>query len=144
MEKLLISNARLIRFANNHGIKKILRNVIAVRQNVKTLSSWCPNSDFDRAREFYGLFTLGPQVCPKFLRFENKFLLKITQNLLDSIKKKKKFTFEEYQAMLNLQCGVDQTMGQAGVNQASDRNYNTYIIDLHGLELEHSNVEPGS
>lgn len=46
--------------------------------------------------------------------------------------------------MLNLQCGVDQTMGQAGVNQASDRNYSMYIIDLHGLELEHSNVEPGS
>ena len=62
MEELLISNARSVRFANVHGIRKILRNVIAVRQNLKTLSSYCPKSEFDRAREFYGLFALGPQV----------------------------------------------------------------------------------
>ncbi|KAI5124169.1 hypothetical protein M0805_000977 [Coniferiporia weirii] len=122
MEELLISNARFIRFANVHGVKKILRNVIALRQNVKTLTSWCPKTEFDRAREFYGLFSLGPQA------------------LLESIKTSKKFRFEEYQAMLNLQCGVDQTLGEAGASQASDRNYSMYIVDLHGLELEHSST----
>ncbi|KAL5535762.1 SEC8 [Sanghuangporus sanghuang] len=126
MEELLISNARSIRFANVHGIRKILRNIIAVKQNLKTLSSYSPKSEFDRAREFYGLFSLGPQ------------------GLLENIKKEKKFTFEESQAMLNLQCGVDQTTGQAGVNQASDRDYSMYVIELHGLDLEHSSGEPTS
>ena len=45
--------------------------------------------------------------------------------------------------MLNLQCGVDQTKGQAGISQASDRNYNSYIIELHGLELEHTSADLG-
>ena len=62
MEELVISNARQIRVANVHGIKKILRNVVALRQNTKTLTSWSPNFEFDRAREFYSLFSLGPQV----------------------------------------------------------------------------------
>lgn len=66
------------------------------------------------------------------------------QELLEVIKRDKKFTFEEYQAMLNLQCGVDQTLGQTGVSQAADRNYSMYVIELHGLELEYSNGEPGS
>ena len=65
------------------------------------------------------------------------------QALLDTVKKTKKFKFEEYQAMLNLQCGVDQTKGQAGISQASDRNYNSYIIELHGLELEHTSADLG-
>ena len=60
------------------------------------------------------------------------------QALLDTVKKTKKFKFEEYQAMLNLQCGVDQTSGQQGVNQAADRNYSMYVIELHGLDLEHT------
>lgn len=38
--------------------------------------------------------------------------------------------------MLNLQCGVDSTLGQAGAAQATDRNYSMYMIDLHGLELD--------
>ena len=62
MQELLISNARCIRYANAHGIKKMLRNILALRQNIKTLSSWSPDSEFSRARAFYGLFFNGPQV----------------------------------------------------------------------------------
>ncbi|EJD03693.1 uncharacterized protein FOMMEDRAFT_81678 [Fomitiporia mediterranea MF3/22] len=126
MEELLISNARYIRFANIHGIRKILRNIIAIRQSLKMLSSWSSTSDFERAREFFGLYSLGPQA------------------LLENIKREKKFTFEEYQAMLSLQCGVDQSIGQNGTNQGSDRNYSMYVIELHGLDLEHSTTEPAS
>jgi exocyst complex component 4 len=58
--------------------------------------------------------------------------------MLDSIRQKQLFSFDEYQTMLNLQCGVNQTKGDAGVATATDRNYNMYVIDLHGLELERS------
>jgi len=34
-------------------------------------------------------------------------------------------------------CGVDQTLPLTAA-QPSDRNYNMYIIELHGLELEQS------
>jgi len=55
--------------------------------------------------------------------------------MLDSIREKQLFSFDEYKIMLDLQCGVQ---GQSDVTQATDRNYSMYVIDLHGLELESS------
>jgi len=56
--------------------------------------------------------------------------------MLDSIRQKQLFSFDEYKTMLDLQCGV--TQGVPGAAQANDRNYSMYVIDLHGLELESS------
>lgn len=44
--------------------------------------------------------------------------------------------------MLNLQCGVDQALtdnvGLSGAQQqASDREYNDYLIELHALAIDH-------
>ena len=64
--------------------------------------------------------------------------------MLDSVREKALFTFDEYQTMLMLQCGVDQTEGDAGPVQATDRNYSAYVIDLHGIELEGSTREEAS
>jgi exocyst complex component 4 len=55
--------------------------------------------------------------------------------MLDSIREKQLFSFDEYKTMLDIQCGVSQGQGAA---QATDRNYSMYVIDLHGLELESS------
>lgn len=57
--------------------------------------------------------------------------------MIDSIRQKNLFSFDEYKTMLDLQCGVDPTVA-GGAAQATDRNYNMYVIDLHGLELEQS------
>lgn len=57
--------------------------------------------------------------------------------MIDGIRKKQVFTFDEYKTMLDLQCGVDPTLEGAAA-LATDRNYNMYVIDLHGLELERS------
>jgi exocyst complex component 4 len=58
--------------------------------------------------------------------------------LLDTCRQKQEFTFDEYKTILDLQCGVDPTKGSKAGNQASDRNYSMYVIELHGLELENS------
>lgn len=60
------------------------------------------------------------------------------QELLDAIRQKQEFTFDEYKIILDLQCGVDPTQGEKAASQATDRNYNMYVIELHGLELENS------
>ena len=57
--------------------------------------------------------------------------------MLDTVRQKQEFTFDEYKAVLDLRCGV-QPADAGGVAQASDRNYNMYLIELHGLELENS------
>ena len=53
------------------------------------------------------------------------------------MRQKQEFTFDEYKAILDLQCGVEPSR-TGGVAQAADRNYNMYLIELHGLELENS------
>lgn len=45
--------------------------------------------------------------------------------------------------MLNLQCGVDQSLGDSAASKAADRNYGMYSIELHGLELENADSNPG-
>jgi exocyst complex component 4 len=56
--------------------------------------------------------------------------------MLASIRKQLTFTFDQYEVMLNLQCGVDQRRKDRSGAQAMDKNYSMYIIDLHGLEME--------
>ncbi|KAG6830294.1 hypothetical protein H0H92_001372 [Tricholoma furcatifolium] len=119
MEDLLISNARYLRRVTSFGVNKILRNIFALQQSIKTLTNDQQNTEFERAKHYYSLFSLSPQ------------------EMLERVRKRASFSFEEYQTMLNLQCGVDLTDGDAGA-RATDRNYSMYMIELHGLELESS------
>ncbi|RPD82339.1 hypothetical protein L226DRAFT_541685 [Lentinus tigrinus ALCF2SS1-7] len=119
MQYLLISNARYIQVANEFGIKKMMRNMLALQQNIKTIMDDSSSTQFDRAKRYYSLFLLSPP------------------ELLDAVRQKQEFTFDEYKAILDLQCGVEPSR-TGGVAQAADRNYNMYLIELHGLELENS------
>ncbi|KAJ6574932.1 Sec8 exocyst complex component-specific domain-containing protein [Mycena capillaripes] len=115
MEQLLISGARHLRLPTAFGIKKIMRNILALQQGIKTLTNDQQNTEFDKAKRYYSLFNVSPQ------------------DMLDGIRKKQIFTFDEYQMMLNLQCKV--VAGDDGP-KAGDRNFSMYVIDLHGLEME--------
>ncbi|KAI0720009.1 Sec8 exocyst complex component-specific domain-containing protein [Cerioporus squamosus] len=119
MQHLLISNARFIQAANEFGIKKMMRNMLALQQNIKTITDDSSSTQFERAKRYYSLFLLSPP------------------ELLDAVRQKQEFTFDEYKAILDLQCGVELSR-TGGVAQAADRNYNMYLIELHGLELESS------
>ncbi|CAL1695106.1 unnamed protein product [Somion occarium] len=120
MEQLLITNARYIRTANDLGVRKMMRNILALRQNIKTITDASQSNAFERVKRYYSLFILSPQ------------------DLLDVIRQKQEFSFDEYKTLLDLQCGVDPTAGEYAGAQAVDRNYNMYLIELHGLELENS------
>ncbi|KAJ8509424.1 hypothetical protein ONZ45_g8399 [Pleurotus djamor] len=117
LEQQLIANAHFLSRVNSLGVNKLVRNIQALQQNIRAIAPKGQNIDFKRAKQYYSLFHLGPQ------------------GLLDSIRKEASFTFEEYQTMLNLQCGVVSSEGEAGIARAVDRNYNVYMIELHGMEL---------
>jgi len=68
MEHLLISNGRHIRFANAVGIQKIMRNMLAMQQNMKTITDASQDADFERAKIYYSLFSMTPRVCISCLR----------------------------------------------------------------------------
>ncbi|KAK2461622.1 hypothetical protein APHAL10511_006085 [Amanita phalloides] len=117
MEQLIIRDARLLRLPNAHGIRKVLRNILALQQSAKTWTNQQKSHIFEHAKQYYSLFFISPQA------------------MLDGIRQKQNFSFDEYQAMLDLQCGVVPT-SESGVQKATDRNYSVYVIDLHGLEME--------
>lgn len=135
MEHLLISNARHVRFANDLGIKKIFRNILALQQNLKLLSDLPEDAEFGRARRYWELFLLTPQVRERALSAEIAGILSIcfAQQLLEGVKKKPQFSFDDYKSMLYLRCGVDQTLGDRGV---TDNAVNMYLIELHGLVVD--------
>ncbi|PFH54828.1 hypothetical protein AMATHDRAFT_134263 [Amanita thiersii Skay4041] len=118
MERLLIQYSRLLRTPNTFGIRKLLRNILSLQQSIMTWTNH-QGSHFDRAKSYYALFFLSPQ------------------EMLDGIREKQVFSFDEYQSMLNLQCGVDPSIPSEG-QKTTDRNYSMYVIELHGLELEKS------
>lgn len=62
LEHLLISNARYIRFANTIGIRKMMRNMLALQQNIRTITQGNHNAEFERAKRYYSLFMMSPQV----------------------------------------------------------------------------------
>lgn len=66
----------------------------------------------------------------------------ILQGLLDNVRTNKMFSFDECKVILNLQCGVDQSLGDSAASGATDRNYGMYSIELHGLELESAESNP--
>lgn len=64
MDHLLIYNSRRIRRVNKFGVNKIMRNILALQQNIKAISiSESPeDTEFERARRFWDLFNLTPNV----------------------------------------------------------------------------------
>lgn len=63
MERMLISNARHLRIVTAFGIKKIIRNMLALQQSIKTITTELQNAEFERAKRYYSLFFMSPQVC---------------------------------------------------------------------------------
>lgn len=64
MEHLLISNARHLRTVNAFGVKKIIRNILALQQSIKTLTNEQRNTEFERAKRYYSLFFMSTPVGP--------------------------------------------------------------------------------
>ncbi|KAF5323312.1 hypothetical protein D9611_005740 [Ephemerocybe angulata] len=118
MQHMTIYNARHLRFPNEFGMKKVLRNIQALQQSLRTLNMDEKETEFERAKRYYAMFNLSPR------------------EMLDGIKQRQAFGFDEYQTMLNLQCAYFPGDGSTSATKPPDRNYNHYVIELHSLELE--------
>jgi hypothetical protein len=62
LEHLLVSNARHIQLANAFGIKKIMRNMLALQQSIRTITNKAQSMEFERAKRYYSLFFVTPSV----------------------------------------------------------------------------------
>jgi len=69
MEHVLISNAQHVRMANGFGVRKIIRNTLALQQSVRTIGDAQQHAEFERAKSYYSLFFLTPQVRSLLRKF---------------------------------------------------------------------------
>ncbi|KAL0580816.1 exocyst subunit [Marasmius crinis-equi] len=74
MGSVLISGARFLQRPNAFGIKKILRNVLALQQCVKTFANGAQAEDLERVKKYYGLFFKGPQASSSPVRLTHSTL----------------------------------------------------------------------
>ncbi|KAI5481854.1 exocyst complex component, sec8 subunit [Pseudohyphozyma bogoriensis] len=128
MDQLLISNSRHIRLLNMFGFAKMMRNILALQQNLKNIGESPLDVDFDHSRRFWELFSVGPK------------------GMLEAIRSGSvSYDFEDYKSLLNLMCGIDQSakddIGASTdappLSAGGDRNrrmYNEYLIDLFALD----------
>ncbi|OBZ79925.1 hypothetical protein A0H81_00775 [Grifola frondosa] len=66
--------------------------MLALQQNIKTITDSHQDGEFERAKRYYSLFMMSPP------------------DMLENIRHKQEFTFDEYKTMLDLQCGVDPSL----------------------------------
>lgn len=93
MDQLLITNSRYIRLANHHGLSKMIRNILALQQNLKNIGDEPLQVDFDRSRKFWQVFGAGPKVS----RFFSSLLI-----FANFIFRKCSIQFEMVQSLTNL------------------------------------------
>lgn len=88
---LMISNATYIKRLNHNGVQKMIRNILALQQNLLSVLTASQCAAMERGREYYSLFGLGPE--------------RMTQEIQS---KGPRFTFDEYRDILRLMCDVSQ------------------------------------
>lgn len=72
---MVISNAAYIKRLNRNGVRKMVRNILALQQNLLSVLSVSQCAPLERGREYYSLFGLGPEVSISNGMFEKiKFI----------------------------------------------------------------------
>ncbi|GAA5800243.1 hypothetical protein HPULCUR_005668 [Helicostylum pulchrum] len=88
---ILISEASYIKRLNSNGVQKMVRNILALQQNLSNFVPLAQCSMMERAREYYQLFNLG------------------SEGIIKSIQENgPKFTFDEYRIILGLIYDINQ------------------------------------
>lgn len=82
---LLITEASYIKRMNANGVQKMMRNILALQQNLSNFVPPSQSSVMERAREYYQLFNLGSEAM----------IRGISEN-------GPRFTFDEYRTILGL------------------------------------------
>lgn len=62
MDALVVSAVRRVRAINRHGVTKMLRNILALQQNLKNIVDEPLEVDFEKSKRFWELLSKEPGV----------------------------------------------------------------------------------
>ncbi|TIA91919.1 hypothetical protein E3P99_00854 [Wallemia hederae] len=122
MDKMLMSSTRSIPYVNRNGGARMIRNIRSLQQNLKTIITWPVGIEFGASRRFWELYMTPP----------SQWLTEIRD------KGRAEFSFDEYESLLKLQCGVLNGEGVTTTSEddKSRRAYNDYHIELYQLMMD--------
>ncbi|KAI8146190.1 hypothetical protein BJV82DRAFT_600834 [Fennellomyces sp. T-0311] len=116
---ILISEASHIKRMNANGVQKMMRNVLALQQNLANFVPPSQNSVMERAREYYQLFNLG------------------SEGLIRNISENgPRFTFDEYRVILGLIHDIkkesedDAEAEEEEEENPSNNSYSAWLLKL--------------
>lgn len=104
---IFIHAARQIKNVNAAGARKLRRNILSLQQTLRGIIPSSKEGMLARATEYWDLFERGPK--------------EMLRNISTT---RPQFTFDDYNAMLTLQCAGNES------------DLNSYLIDLHALSME--------
>ena len=116
---MMISNAAYIKRLNHNGVRKMVRNILALQQNLLSVLSAAQCAPMERGREYYSLFGLGPEVSVLTPLYNSTTTPRLNlclclQRMIQDIQDKgARFTFDEYRVMLGLICDENRKENEA-------------------------------
>ncbi|KAL1410158.1 exocyst subunit [Vanrija albida] len=110
IDHVYVHAARDIKVVNSAGVRKIRRNILSLQQTLRGIIASEPEGMLLRATEYWDLFEKGPTKTLKSIRQTDPL-----------------FSFDDYNAMLTLQCKTDADETLPDLNE--------YLIDLHALAM---------
>ncbi|KAG0798771.1 hypothetical protein G6F62_000992 [Rhizopus arrhizus] len=122
---LLINEATYIKKLNNNGIQKMIRNILALQQNLSNFVPLTQCAIMENAREYYQLYSIGSEGMVKSIHENGP-----------------KFTFDEYLVMLRLIHDINPDEGENESNEDSKaENSLKYSEWLRKLDEAMANFE---
>lgn len=163
MDATLVGLVGRIKAMNREGTTKMLRNILALQQNLKNIlpggSGGGGEVSFERCRKFYELlYSKTPtELLGNMKKFQQTFKRSATTPQVKSV------GFTELQAILNLALGIDNAgtaanstsglsgtdkvglvqpnAGTLGLTEVSRQKLNEYLIELHEIAGEHDSSD---
>lgn len=111
IDYLFVNAARTLKVINAAGVHKIRRNILALQQTLRGIITIDAEGMLLKSTEFWGLYEAGPRRMLAGISTRNPM-----------------FSFDDYNAMLGLQCRTEPG------EESSELN--AYLIDLHALSME--------
>ncbi|CDS07546.1 hypothetical protein LRAMOSA01495 [Lichtheimia ramosa] len=126
MVHILITEARQIKRMNANGVQKMMRNVLALQQNLSNFVPPSQNSVMERAREYYQLFNLG------------------SEGLIRSISENgPRFSFDEYRVILGLINDIkkeeDGPESEQREDSGTSSSYSAWLLELDNAMAKYEN-----
>ncbi|KAI8994873.1 Sec8 exocyst complex component-specific domain-containing protein [Pilobolus umbonatus] len=129
---ILMTEATYIKRLNNNGVQKMIRNILALQQNLSNFVPLSQCSIMERAREYYQLYTLG------------------SEGMIRSIQENgPQFTFDEYRVILGLihdinKEQVDESRSPTATSpnpdsnrQSNSSNYSEWLLKLDDIMADY-------